>query len=53
MIITTTGIIIRLNLEQVSNTGRVAQGVKLINLKDDQKVTSVSILKKEENDNID
>ena len=48
MIITTTGIIIRLNLEQISNTGRVAQGVKLINLKDEQKVSSVSLVKKEE-----
>ena len=48
MIITTTGIIIRLNLEQISNTGRVAQGVKLINLKDEQKVSSVSLIKKED-----
>ena len=50
MIITTTGIIIRLSLEQISNTGRVAQGVKLINLKDEQKVSSVSLIKKEDNE---
>ena len=37
LIITNSGIVIRLPLEQVSTTGRVAQGVKLINLKDDQK----------------
>ena len=38
MIITNSGTIIRLPIEQVSSTGRVAQGVRLINLKDDQKV---------------
>ena len=48
MIVTTTGIIIRLNLDQISNTGRVAQGVKLINLKEEQKASSVSLVKKEE-----
>ena len=47
MIITNNGIIIRLPLEQVSSTGRVAQGVKLINLKNDQKVSTVAILEKD------
>lgn len=47
MIITNSGIIIRLPLEQVSTTGRVAQGVKLINLKDGQKVSTVALLAKE------
>jgi len=50
MIITDSGIIIRLPLEQVSTTGRVAQGVKLINLKDEQKVSTVAIVDKEEVD---
>ena len=36
MIITDNGIIIRMDLGQVSSTGRVAQGVKLINLKENQ-----------------
>ena len=49
MIVTNSGIIIRLSLTQVSNTGRVAQGVRLINLKDNQKVGNISILKKEDN----
>lgn len=49
MIITDSGIIIRLPLEQVSTTGRVAQGVKLINLKDEQKVSTVAVMTKEEN----
>ena len=48
MIITNSGIIIRLPLEQVSTTGRVAQGVRLINLKDDQKVSTVALIKRDE-----
>ena len=44
MIVTNSGIIIRLHLVQVSTTGRVAQGVRLINLKDDQKVSTIAIL---------
>ena len=51
VIITNSGMIIRLSLTQVSSTGRVAQGVKLINLKDEQKVSTVTILDKEENEN--
>ena len=47
MIITNQGIIIRLPLEQVSQLGRVTQGTKLINLKSGQKVSSVSIVQKE------
>ena len=48
MIITNSGTIIRLPLNQVSQTGRVAQGVKLINLREDQKVGSAEIVSKEE-----
>lgn len=46
MIVTDSGIIIRLPLEQVSSTGRVAQGVRLINLKEDQKVSTIALLDK-------
>ena len=50
MIITDSGVIIRLLVDQISTTGRVAQGVKLINLKDNQKVSTVAtIIKEEEN----
>ena len=52
MIITNNGIIIRLPIEQVSTTGRVAQGVRLINLKDGQKVSTVAMIKKEESNDI-
>ena len=48
IIVTDSGIIIRLPLEQVSTTGRVAQGVKLINLKENQKVSTVTLMEKAE-----
>ena len=48
IIITDSGMIIRLSLTQVSSTGRVAQGVRLINLKENQKVSTVTILEKED-----
>ena len=44
MIMTDNGIVIRLKLSQISKTGRVAQGVKLINLKDEQKVSAIAIV---------
>ena len=47
MIITNSGIIIRLSVDQISTTGRVAQGVRLINLKDNQLVSSIALLDKE------
>lgn len=53
MIITNNGIIIRLPIDQISTTGRVAQGVKLINLKEEQKVSTVAIISKDESENIE
>ena len=47
MIMTNSGIVIRMELNQVSSTGRVAQGVKLINLKDEQYVSAIAILEHE------
>ena len=44
MIITDSGMIIRLSVSQVSTTGRVAQGVRLINLKNEQKVGNVALI---------
>lgn len=52
MIVTNNGIIIRISSEQISMTGRVSQGVRLINLKENQRVSSVAIIDKE-NENID
>ena len=50
IIVTNGGIIIRIDLSQVSSSGRVTQGVKLINLKDEQTVSTVTILNKEEDE---
>ena len=47
MIVTNNGIIIRISVDQISSTGRVAQGVKLINLKEEQKVSTIAILEHE------
>ena len=51
MIMTDSGIIIKLPLEQVSILKRATQGVRLINLKDDQKVATVALVEKEEENN--
>ena len=48
MIITDSGIIIKLPLDQVSTLKRATQGVRLINLKDEQKVSTVALVEKEE-----
>ena len=47
MIITNSGMVIRIPMSQISVMSRVTQGVRLINLKDDQKVTSVFNIAKE------
>ena len=44
IIITVTGMLIRLPISQVSTFGRVTQGVRLINLKQGQSVSSISIV---------
>ncbi|MBQ9019520.1 MAG: DNA gyrase subunit A [Bacilli bacterium] len=48
MIITDSGIIIKLPLDQVSILKRATQGVRLINLKDEQKVSTVALVLNEE-----
>lgn len=54
IIITDTGMIIRLAVDKISTMSRVTQGVKLINLKEDSIVSSTSIVDREEvsDDNI-
>lgn len=47
MIITENGIIIRMDVTNISKMGRVTKGVKLINLKNNNKVASISIIDKE------
>lgn len=48
MIITDSGIIIKMPLEQISTLKRATQGVRLINLKNNQKVSTVALVSKEE-----
>ena len=50
MIITTEGIIIRINVEDISVLGRITSGVKLINI-DDKDISVASIAKVRENPN--
>ncbi|QNM04495.1 DNA gyrase subunit A [Qiania dongpingensis] len=50
MIITTEGIIIRINVEDISTLGRITSGVKLINI-DDEEISVASIAKVREDPN--
>ena len=48
MIITNSGIIIRMPVEQISTLKRATQGVRLINLREGQEVATVAVIDKEE-----
>ena len=50
MIITDTGIVIRLAVDKISTMSRVTQGVRLINLKENQYVSSISVIDKNNDD---
>ncbi len=50
LIITNSGMVIRLDGNSIAQLGRNAQGVRLINLKDNQEVTTISIISKNEED---
>lgn len=50
MIITNEGVIIRLDVNQISTMSRVTQGVRLINLRENQIVSSTAIIDKEKED---
>ena len=47
LIITNSGIIIRIDTQQISILNRNTQGIRLINLKDNQKVSTVALVEKE------
>ena len=53
MIVTNSGIIMRMPQDQISTMGRVTQGVRLINLRDSQKVATISLVDKELEQNTD
>lgn len=48
VIMTNTGITMRMSLEQINTLGRVTQGVRLINLKENQYVSTISLVEKQE-----
>ena len=48
VIMTNTGTTMRMSLDQINTLGRVTQGVRLINLKDNQIVTTISLVLKQE-----
>ena len=48
MLITNSGVVMKMPLSQVSILKRATQGLRLINLKDDQIVSSVAVVEKEE-----
>ena len=50
VIMTNTGTTMRMTLDQINTLGRVTQGVRLIHLKDDQYVTTISLVEKEESE---
>ncbi|MCR4950394.1 MAG: DNA gyrase subunit A [Solobacterium sp.] len=53
MIMTNAGITIRISLKQVSVYGRNSMGVRVINVRDEQKVSTVAILQPEADDSIE
>ena len=48
MIITDQGIVIRISADKVSRMSRVTQGIRLMNLREGQKVATVSVVEKDE-----
>ena len=50
IVITDSGIVMRMSMNQISTLGRATQGVRLIKLKDDQKVATVSLVMKEDDE---
>ena len=50
MLMTVSGVLIRFEIDTVSQTGRSAMGVKLIRLDEDEKVATVAKVPKEEDE---
>ena len=48
IIVTNSGMIMRMPISQISVLGRITQGVRLINLKDSQKVSTITLIKSTE-----
>jgi len=48
IIVSDKGMVIRIEANQISSTRRVTQGIRLINLKNNQKVATIAVVEKEE-----
>ena len=53
MIVTDEGVVIRIDMSQISTLSRVTQGVRLINLREGQYVSTVAIIDRDEQTNDD
>ena len=53
IIMTDSGMTMRMPLDQISVLGRVTQGLRLINLRENQKVSTISLVDKDEDENSD
>lgn len=53
MIITKSGVVIRIPIDGISQTGRITQGVKLIRLNEESEVASVAIIQKDDEEDIE
>ena len=52
VMITNSGMTIRISLDQISQLSRNTQGVRLMNLKDDQKVSTITLIDKKEEEEV-
>lgn len=52
IIMTSSGIIMRMSLKQLSTLNRATQGVRLINLKDEDKVSTITIVEAESDEEV-
>ncbi|TXF90686.1 hypothetical protein FU323_11770, partial [Lactobacillus delbrueckii subsp. bulgaricus] len=50
MIITASGVLIRMDINDISITGRVTQGVRLIRMAEEEHVATVALVEKNEED---
>jgi len=53
VLITDAGMVMRMSTDQISTLGRVTQGTRLMKLKDDSVIATVSLVDKEKNEEID
>jgi len=53
IISTNKGVVIRMHVEQIAKIGRATQGVRLIRLRDDQSVSTITVVTRDESEEIE